>query len=105
MKRGKGHRKGESIQTIERSTRVARRNTKPRQDSEELLSWKNEDSNSDGERRKRREQKRQTRLPTDNMSEVKIRLKGFKSSKYDSTAFKPKPARYQAVEEITFEEL
>ena len=39
------------------------------------------------------------------MADVKIRVKGFKNRKHDSTAYKSKPARYQAVEEITFEEL
>ena len=39
------------------------------------------------------------------MADVKIRVKGFKSSKYDSSSYKSKPARYQTVEEITFEEL
>ena len=39
------------------------------------------------------------------MADVKIRCRGFKGGKYDSTAYKNKPARYQTVEEITVEEL
>ena len=39
------------------------------------------------------------------MADVKIKVRGFKGGKYDSTAYKSKPARYQTVEEITFEEL
>ena len=39
------------------------------------------------------------------MSDVKIKIKGFKSAKYDSSTYKSKPARYQTVEEITFDEL
>ena len=36
---------------------------------------------------------------------MKLRLKGFLSAKLDSTVYRPKAARYQSTEEITFEEL
>ena len=39
------------------------------------------------------------------MSDVKVKLRGFRNAKHDSTAYKSKPARYQVVEELTFEEL
>ena len=107
--RSRGHRKGDSSTQDQTNTKESRNRSNSRRNSYEVVSWRDEESKNDREDERRRSRRRETKkrsyVPTDNMADVKIRVKGFKSSKYDSSSYKSKPARYQTVEEITFEEL
>ena len=108
-KRGRAHRKSDLSQQDQPNARESGRVLKSRRDSYEVVSWRDEETKNNREEEKRRSRRRETKkrsqVPTDNMADVKIKVRGFKGGKYDSSTYKSKPARYQAVEEITVEEL
>ena len=95
-KRSKSKRKSELSTQDESNKRKSRRIEKNQRDSE-LISWR-DDYSTDNNQRNRSSNKETKKYsnpkPTENMADVKIRIKGFKNAKYDSSTYKSKPARY-----------